>query len=305
MNIDFNQADFSFWNTIYSQFDPVAFSILGLKVHWYGIAYACALILAFFIAKFFIRRYPARFDIAESTIDSYFLWAEVGVILGARIGYVLIYDTNTMYYLRNPLEIFSPFDSYGNFVGISGMSFHGGAVGFLLMSWLFCRFKKQGFLPLMDLLAISVPLAYVFGRLGNFLNQELYGRIVPNDDNFGQMIGILVNGELRYPSQLLESFLEGVVLFFVVAFFARFLRKSGALIAIYGIGYGVARFIAEYWREPDVQMGLYFSVDGVFSGFSMGQILCGIMIFAGFCILFYVYLWDSIKDRIYAKINKK
>lgn len=288
----------SFWNSIYSQFDPVAFSFLGLKVHWYGIAYACALILAFFIAKFFIRHYPNRFNIAQSTIDSYFLWAEVGVILGARIGYVAIYDPNRFYYLSNPLEIFSPFDSYGNFVGISGMSFHGGAIGFLFMSWLFCKVKKQDFLRLMDLLAISVPLAYIFGRLGNFLNQELYGRIVPNDDSFGQIVGILVNGELRYPSQLLESFLEGFVLFIVVAIFARFLRKSGALIAVYGIGYGVARFIAEYWREPDSQMGLYFGIDGVFSGFSMGQILCAIMILAGFCILCYVYIFDKPPNKL-------
>lgn len=287
------ESHLSFWNSIYSQFDPVAFSLFGLKVHWYGIAYACALILAFFIAKFFIRHFPQRFPIAQTMIDSYFLWAEVGVILGARLGYVLIYDPNRFYYLANPLEIFSPFDSYGNFVGISGMSFHGGAVGFLFMSWLFCRFKKQSFLQLMDLLAISVPLAYIFGRVGNFLNQELYGRIVPDNDSFGQVVGILVNGELRYPSQLLESFLEGFVLFIVVAICARFLHKNGALIAVYGIGYGVARFVAEYWREPDSQMGLYFVVDGVFGGLSMGQILSSLMILAGCGILGYVYLCDS------------
>lgn len=264
----------SAWNTIYEQFDPVAFSVAGFPVHWYGIAYVCALVLALFIARFFIARYPRRFAIEPSVLDSYFVWAEIGVILGARIGYILIYDPSRFWYLAHPWEIFSPFDSSGEFVGIRGMSFHGGVVGFLLASFIFVRVEKMRLLPLMDLVAISVPLAYVFGRIGNFLNQELFGRVVPATDALGQKIGIMVYGVLRYPSQLLEAFLEGIVVFVIVAICARVRVLDNALIGVYAIGYGMMRFVAEYWREPDAQMGL-------FGGFSMGQILCALMIIAG------------------------
>lgn len=273
----------SMWNTIYAQFDPVAFSVFGVSVHWYGIAYVCALIFALFVAHFMIAKFPARFPFDKSLLDSYFLWAEIGVIVGARIGYVLIYDPDRFWYLAHPLEIFSPFDSRGEFVGIRGMSFHGGVIGFLLASVIFVRVKKIAFLPLMDLVAISVPLAYVFGRVGNFLNQELFGRVVGADDGFGQVVGIMVNGTLRYPSQLLEALLEGVVVFFIVALCARVRVLFGALIGVYGLSYGCMRFVAEYWREPDPQLGLY----GIFGGLSMGQILCSVMIICGALIIAY------------------
>lgn len=275
---------YSTWNTIYSHFDPVAFSVFGVNVHWYGIAYVCALVFALFVAHFFIAKFPARFPISKQLLDSYFLWAELGVIVGARIGYVAIYDPDRFWYLANPLEIFSPFDSRGEFVGIRGMSFHGGVIGFLLASVIFVRIKKIALLPLMDLVAISVPLAYVFGRVGNFLNQELFGRIVPAEDSIGQVIGIVINGTLRYPSQLLEALLEGVVVFIIVMLCARVKALKGALIGVYGVSYGLMRFIAEYWREPDPQLGLFGQILG---GLSMGQILCGAMIICGVLIIAY------------------
>lgn len=275
---------YSTWNTIYSHFDPVAFSVFGVNVHWYGIAYVCALIFALFVAQFFIAKFPARFPISKQLLDSYFLWAELGVIVGARIGYVAIYDPDRFWYLANPLEIFSPFDSRGEFVGIRGMSFHGGVIGFLLASVIFVRIKKIALLPLMDLVAISVPLAYIFGRVGNFLNQELFGRIVPAEDSIGQVIGIVINGTLRYPSQLLEALLEGVVVFIIVMLCARVKALKGALIGVYGVSYGFMRFIAEYWREPDPQLGLFGQILG---GLSMGQILCGAMIICGMLIIAY------------------
>ena len=275
---------YSTWNTIYSHFDPVAFSVFGVNVHWYGIAYVCALVFALFVAQFFIAKFPARFPISKQLLDSYFLWAELGVIIGARLGYVLIYDPDRFWYLAHPLEIFSPFDSRGEFVGIRGMSFHGGVIGFLLASVIFVRIKKIALLPLMDLVAISVPLAYIFGRVGNFLNQELFGRIVPAEDSIGQVIGIVINGTLRYPSQLLEALLEGVVVFIIVMLCARVKALKGALIGVYGVSYGLMRFVAEYWREPDPQLGLFGQILG---GLSMGQILCGAMIICGMLIIAY------------------
>lgn len=275
---------YSTWNTIYSHFDPVAFSVFGVNVHWYGIAYVCALVFALFVAHFFIAKFPTRFPISKQLLDSYFLWAELGVIVGARIGYVLIYDPDRFWYLAHPLEIFNPFDSRGEFVGIRGMSFHGGVIGFLLASVIFVRVKKIALLPLLDLVAISVPLAYIFGRVGNFLNQELFGRIVPAEDSIGQVIGIVINGTLRYPSQLLEALLEGVVVFIIIMLCARVKALKGALIGVYGVSYGLMRFVAEYWREPDPQLGLFGQILG---GLSMGQILCGAMIICGMLIIAY------------------
>ncbi|WP_104733091.1 prolipoprotein diacylglyceryl transferase [Helicobacter felis] len=260
----------SFWNTIYSHFSPIAFSLFGINVHWYGIAYVSALLIAFFVALRAIKKDPVRFPISRSLFESYFLYAEVGVILGARLGYILVYDPNTLYYLKAPWQIFNPFYE-GEFVGIRGMSYHGGLVGFLIASLLFSKIKQQNFLIYLDLIAISLPLGYVFGRIGNFLNQELFGRVVPQGDVFGQKIGILVEGVLRYPSQLIEAFLEGLVLFFVVMVAKRFTSAPGMLMVVYGLGYSLARFVSEYYREADVQMGYYFW------HLSMGQILSLVM----------------------------
>ncbi|WP_104727534.1 prolipoprotein diacylglyceryl transferase [Helicobacter felis] len=261
----------SFWNTIYSHFSPIAFSLFGINVHWYGIAYVSALLIAFFVALRAIKKDPVRFPISKPLFESYFLYAEVGVILGARLGYILVYDPNTLYYLKAPWQIFNPFYE-GEFVGIRGMSYHGGLVGFLIASLLFSKIKQQNFLIYLDLIAISLPLGYVFGRIGNFLNQELFGRVVPQGDAFGQKIGILVDGVLRYPSQLIEAFLEGLVLFFVVIVAKRFTSAPGMLMVVYGLGYSLARFVSEYYREADVQMGYYFW------HLSMGQILSLVMV---------------------------
>lgn len=273
---------YSSWNNIYNIFNPVAFNLFGLQVHWYGIAYVLSLLISLYIAKRFIKNNPERFPISAKNLESFFIWVEIGVILGARIGYIAIYEPNSMHYFLHPWEIFNPFDTEGNFVGIRGMSYHGALIGFLLASILFAYRKKQNFLLYMDLVAVSVPLGYVFGRIGNFLNQELYGRVVPASSIWGQKIGILVDGELRYPSQLIEAFLEGLVVFIIVLVAKKLFKTQGLLIVVYGISYGIMRFIAEFWREPDVQMGYYFG------HLSMGQILSLVMIVFSLGLLIYI-----------------
>ena len=119
-----------FWQNIYANFDVVAFEFFGFKVHWYGIMYVIALLLALYLAKFFVKKF--NLDIDNKHLDNYFIWVELGVILGARLGYILIYDSHTLYYLTHPWQIFNPFDINGEFVGIRGMSYHGAIVGFLL-----------------------------------------------------------------------------------------------------------------------------------------------------------------------------
>lgn len=272
----------NYWNQIYMHFDPIAFEIFGFGIHWYGIAYATALLLALYMARYWIKKDKQYFNMDIATLDYYFIWAEVGVILGARLGYILIYDPNTMYYLTQPWQIFNPFDERGDFVGIRGMSYHGGVIGFFIATYLFSILKHKSFLALMDLIALSMPLGYVFGRIGNFLNQELFGRVV-QDDKISQAIGILIQGELRYPSQLIEAFLEGIIVFLCVLFVRSKTKIKGALIATYGFAYSLARFLAEYFREPDEQMGTYIF------GLSMGQILSICMLFASCLIAIYIY----------------
>ena len=236
----------AFWNHIYEQFDPIAFYLFSIPVHWYGMMYVLALVSALYIAKWIVKK--DHIAISKNQLDDYFIWVEIGVILGARLGYILFYDTHTMYYLTHPWQIFNPFMN-GEFVGIRGMSFHGAVIGLLVASYFYHRRHKIPFGRLMDLVAVSVPLAYVFGRIGNFLNQELIGKVTE------MPWGIYVHNTLRHPSQLYEAFLEGVVVFAIIYMYRKQKHFEGELILLYGVLYGMARFIAEIWREPDVQIG--------------------------------------------------
>lgn len=236
----------SSWNHIYSHFDPVAFHIFSIPVHWYGMMYVLALLSALFLAKYFTKK--EGFGFTTEQLDAYFIYVEIGVILGARLGYVLFYDEHTSYYLTHPWQIFNPFMN-GVFVGIRGMSYHGALFGFLAGSYLFAKKEGVSFGKLMDLVALSVPLAYVFGRIGNFLNQELVGRAT--DVSWG----IYVGQTLRHPSQLYEAFLEGVCVFVVVYIYRKYKKFDGELILVYGMSYGIFRAIAEAFRAPDPQIG--------------------------------------------------
>lgn len=267
------------WNNIYSIFDPIAFRIFSLPVHWYGIMYVLALVTALYIGKYFIKK--DNLDFNSKDMDIYFFYVEVGVILGARLGYILFYDPNTLYYLSHPWQIFNPFVE-GEFVGIRGMSYHGAVIGFLLSTYLYSKKYKIAFGKIMDLVAISVPLAFVFGRIGNFLNQELIGR----ETDVGW--GILVDGVLRHPSQLYEAVLEGFGVFIVVYLYRKYQKFSGELILIYGISYGSFRAIAEIWRAPDVQIG-YVCCNAI----TQGQVMSLAMSLVG------IIAWVYYKNRAF------
>jgi len=264
-----------YWNHIYEHFNPVAFSVFGLPVHWYGMMYVLALVAALYGAKWYVRYDKVAVD--TPTLDAYFIWVEVGVILGARLGYILFYDPDTAYYLTHPWQMFNPFKN-GEFVGIRGMSYHGAVIGFFIASYLFSRRRKVPFGRLMDIVAVAVPLGYIFGRIGNFLNQELVGRAtdVP--------WGIYVGGALRHPSQLYEAFLEGAVVFLIIWLCRRYRRFEGELILLYGFAYGAMRFTAEFWRAPDPQLG-YLCCGWM----TMGQILSALMMLAAVVLWPYFY----------------
>lgn len=267
----------NFWNNIYTNFDPIALKIFGFSIHWYGIMYVLALLSALFIAKWIVKKDKLPFT--EQQLDAYFIWIEVGVILGARMGYILFYDPNVNYYLTHPWQMFNPFVD-GTFVGIRGMSYHGALIGFLLGTIGYSLKHKVSPWGYLDLVALAVPFGYIFGRIGNFLNKELIGRYtdVP--------WGINVLGDLRHPSQLYEAFLEGFMVFILIYMYRKYKKFDGELIAIYGMLYALARFVAEFWREPDFQLGFIFG-----NWLTMGQILSCCM-FAISTIL-YIYLFKK------------
>ena len=261
------------WQNIYSNFNPIAITLGDISVHWYGIMYACALLSAIFVAKWLITH--DKIKISQDKFDSYIWWVEIGVILGARIGYILFYDTNAMYYLTRPWQIFNPFIN-GEYVGISGMSYHGALIGFVIASFLFCRKNKVSFWFLADISVIGISFGYIFGRIGNFLNQELIGR--ETDVPWG----IYVNDVLRHPSQLYESILEGLLIFLILFFIRKKTTFVGQLAILYGILYSIARIVAESYRQPDIQLGFLLGT----SWLTMGILISGS--FAVMSIILYI-----------------
>ncbi len=264
----------SYWNHIYDHFNPVAVNLGFISVHWYGIMYVLALLSALWFAKYIIKKDQIRIE--DSVIDAFFIWIEIGVILGARIGYILFYDPHVGYYLTHPWQIFNPFVN-GEFVGIRGMSYHGAILGALFATLLFGRRHPKQIYTLLDIVGLAVPVGYIFGRIGNFLNQELVGRATDLP------WGIYVNGVLRHPSQLYEALLEGVLVAVILYLYRRRKHFEGELLPLYGMLYGTARFIAEFWREPDLQLGFICC-----GWMSMGQLMSLLMIL--FSILLYFFI---------------
>ncbi len=228
--------------------DPVAVSIGPLRIRWYALAYVVGLLLAVEYAKWLLRR--RRFweqagpFMTPRMMDDFMIWAMLGVVLGGRAGYVLVYGLP--HYLSHPQEIFA--------VWRGGMSFHGGFLGVIAAAWLFCRRRGLRLDRLLDLAAASVPLALFLGRIANFINGELWGRVTKAP------WGVVFPGGgplPRHPSQLYEAALEGAALFIVLHLLIRkgALRRPGLVAGVFTAGYGISRFLVEFVREPDAQMG--------------------------------------------------
>jgi len=225
-----------------------------------------------------------------NALQTFLLYSFVGLLIGARIGYVLFYDLG--FYLNNPLAIVSPYDSAGNFIGIYGMSYHGGLLGVAAGSLIFKKYYQIRLWQWADFVAPAIPAGYFFGRIGNFLNGELYGRITQKP--WGMYFlneNSSVFSYLRHPSQLYEAFLEGVVLFVILWILRNKVFFREKLSGVYFIGYALARFAAEFFREPDEQIGFVFFV------FTMGQILSLAMLALGTALLLKIpkkwYTWEK------------
>lgn len=269
----------SWWQHLPQNIDPVIFEIGSFKLQYYGLMYIVAFAITFFLVLYRVKR-EDRFEITTDQIKDLTTYIILGLVIGARLGYVLFY--NLFYYLKHPLEIILPF-SFSNgvtFTGISGMSYHGGLIGVILVSWLYTRKAKLDWWSGVDLYIPAIPLGYTFGRLGNFINGELFGRVTTS--SIGMYFPMAAKGELRHPSQLYEAFFEGIFLFAVLWSIRKVKIPKGAMLALYLIGYGTVRFFIEYFREPDAHIGF------VFLSFSMGQILCSLMIAGGIVLYFYL-----------------
>ena len=247
--------------------NPVVMSLGFIDIRWYSLAYIFAFILGSVIIK---RLNSVSYRlISDDKIDKFFIWAIIGVILGGRIGYVLFYQTNLFF--TKPTYILEIWNG--------GMSFHGGLIGMILSIYLFSLKYKIQFFYLSDLVSLVAPIGLFLGRISNFINTELYGRVT---DFPLAIIYPLVDNNPRHPSQLYEAFFEGIILFLILLFYFSKKPKKyilGTISGLFLIFYSIFRFFIEYLREPDYHLGL------IFYYFSMGQLLCIPFLLAGLWIV--------------------
>ena len=242
-------------------FSPIIFELGPLQVRWYGILYMSGFVICYFILKKLIR--DKYFDYPVAKLDNLIIYIVLGVILGARLLYVLVYD-DFLEHLKHPWTVFA--------IWQGGLSFHGSILGLLVVMALVARKERFSFWHIADTISLGTPLGLSLGRIGNFMNGELWGRTttVP-----WAMIFPYGGPNPRHPSQLYESFLEGFVLFTLLWLLRNRVKKEGSISMLFLIFYGIFRFIIEFFREPDIQMGYYLSF------LTMGQILCLLMILSG------------------------
>lgn len=297
-------------------------------LRWYGLMYLVAFFVAFVLFKVQVKKgelahYSQKVQhdsqqvrpIADDDVLDFFTWTIFGLLIGARIFATLVYDTTNVYWFK-PWLIFWPFSQDGQWTGLQGMSYHGGFLGAFIGSFLWTKRHKQPFLAWVDTACAAIPLGYTFGRLGNFLNGELYGRItaspigmifpsIPLHDyfsaqevwvqEFAAQAGIVIpaGAQLvnlpRHPSQLYEAFFEGIVLWILLWSLRNKKPFNGFVLCMYSIGYGTVRFFIEYFRQPDYELGFRISdtpdasiyLYHSWKNISTGQILCVLMIAGG------------------------
>ncbi len=261
---------------VHPNFDPIALQIGPIAIRWYGLMYLIGFAAFFFLARRRSRTQPwhgANYQL----VDDMLFYGVLGVILGGRLGYVLFYKP--LHFLANPIDIIKVWEG--------GMSFHGGFLGVVVAAILVARKYNMRWLALTDFIAPMIPLGLGVGRIGNFINAELYGRVT--DVAWGMVFRVPGAGDKpRHPSQLYQVALEGVLLFVVLWFFSSKQRPMGAVSGLFLIGYGACRFFVEYFREPDDFLGL------LSLGLTMGQWLSLPMLAAGIWMLAWTYRRKSI-----------
>lgn len=254
--------------------DPIIFEVGPVRVGWYGLMYVLGFLASYLLVRYQIKK--KEIDLSKSEVENLYFYLILGLMIGARLGYVLFYDLKA--YLADPFEIIA--------IWHGGMSFHGGLIGVLLVGILFCWKNGKSFWKISDLVIVTAPIGLGLGRIGNFINGELYGRVtqVPWGMIFEK------GGPLpRHPSQLYESALEGGVLFLILWFIKDKKLPTGGLLAIFLFFYGVFRFLVEFVREPDAHLGF------ILGPFTMGQVLTSFMVIGG--VVLFVYRWQREKAK--------
>lgn len=262
----------------YPEIDPVAFSVGPISVHWYGIMYLIGFALALAIGVF--RSRQSWSPVAAKQVEDLVFYAALGVVLGGRFGYVIFYNFGA--FLEDPLWLLRVWEG--------GMSFHGGLVGVIVAMLIYAKKIDQPFFRVMDFVAPMVPPGLFFGRIGNFIGQELWGR--PTDSSIAMVFPSDPELLPRHPSQLYEAFLEGFVLLLILFFFSRKPRPTGAICALFLIFYGVFRFSVEFFREPDAHIQF-----DLFDWVTRGQILSAPMVLLGVIVFAAAYWRAARKGR--------
>ena len=248
---------------IHPSIDPVIVSFGALQIRWYGLAYILSFLLGIYLIKQINQNYQKKIE--NKKIDDFFIWAIIGVILGGRIGYILFYQSSSIF--TDPLNVL--------YIWKGGMSFHGGLLGITIAALFFSKKHSVNFFQLSDLVSCVAPIGLFLGRLANFINVELYGRVT--DFPFA-MIYPSIDRLPRHPSQLYEAFFEGIILFIILIYYNKKnynKNNFGLVTSLFFILYGVFRISIEFLREPDEHIGLFLNF------FSMGQLLCIPLIIIG------------------------
>lgn len=282
--------DFTWWNLIPTYFDGTAIQLGNFPIRWYGLMYLFAFATCY--AVIWRTNVKEKIGITKEQMDSFATWVIGGILVGARLGYVLFY--NPQHYFAHPLEILLPFrydDLQGfYFVGISGMSYHGGLLGAILFGITGIKRNKLPLWKLLNLGFLAVPLGYSWGRWGNFVNGELYGEVTTSP--MGMLFPMTHDLQLRHPSQLYEMCFEGLILFAILFTLRRLPLFRNQMMAIYLMGYGIFRFFIEFFRHPDNFLGR----NDVFQ-MSRGQTLCSIMIIAGIILFIIEYRRERVASK--------
>ena len=248
-----------------NNFDPVAFQIFSLEIRWYSLSYIFGIILGWFYCKKFLIKDKKIVNLFDDLIT----YLIIGIIIGGRLGYVIFY--NPIYYSKNLIEIFMIWNG--------GMSFHGGVLGTIIVTYIFGKKNNINCCIFLDLIAMSAPIGIFLGRISNFINSELYGR---QTDIFWAVIFKKIDNLSRHPSQIYEAFFEGIILFILLNFVFKkyFFKSPGIISAIFIIFYSLFRFLIEFTREPDAQLGF------IFLNFTLGQIISIIFFIAGLSLYY-------------------
>jgi len=255
----------------YPDIDPVAVDLGLVKIHWYGISYVVGILVAWLLLR--VRGSQIQWGFNNEQVSDLIFYSMLGIILGGRLGSVIFY--NLPYYIQNPIDIF--------YLQHGGMSFHGGLIGVIFAVWFFSRKFDKPFFKVTDFIIPVVPIGLGSGRLGNFINGELWG--APSNVPWAMIFPAPEAGGIaRHPSQLYEAFFEGLVLFIILWWFSKTARPVKAISGLFLLGYGIFRFMIEFVRMPDKHIGYL-----AFDWFTMGQLLSLPMILIGIVLIVIAY----------------